>query len=181
MLRLWGLLLLAAGIMACAGTIPAAPTAPVRTGRGVHPGDLMHLVTPRGTISISFYEKLAPENCANVVDLTEFGFYDNNLFYEIAAGDLVKTGCPRGDGLGGPGYYVPDEIISSLTFDTPGMVAMSTDGPNTNGSQFFITLRPRPDLNGKYTIIGRVSSGLEIAGRLQPGDRIERVWIQGRY
>ena len=172
------LALLCAG---CAAGRREPVPAPVRTGRGIHAGDIVHLVTPRGTVDIMLHENQAPQNCANFVDLTEYGFYDGSRFYEIVPEELVKTGCPRGDGLGGPGYFIPDEIVPGLAFDRPGVVAMASDGPNTNGSQFFITLKPRPDLNGKYTIIGHVSNGFPALSRLQPGDRIERAWVQGRY
>jgi cyclophilin family peptidyl-prolyl cis-trans isomerase len=165
-------------VAACAVAPP--PSVPRHVGRGVHPGDIVHLVTGVGTIDITLYDKQAPENCASVVDLIAFGFYDGMLFYELSD-SWVKTGCPRNDGLGGPGYYVPDEIDPVLRFDRAGVVAMASDGPNTNGSQIFITRRPLPELDGKFTIIGQVSGGLTVLDRLQPAMRIERAWVQGRY
>jgi peptidyl-prolyl cis-trans isomerase B (cyclophilin B) len=151
-------------------------------------GNFMHiLVKDYGEIAIQLHEKEAPENVANIIKLTNDGFYNGLTFHRIIKGFVIQGGCPRGDGTGDPGYKLDDEISPNLKH-LKGTVAMANSGPNTNGSQFYICLEPLPQLNGRYTIIGQVVSGMEAVERIgdvKTGARdkpltpvvMEKVWI----
>jgi cyclophilin family peptidyl-prolyl cis-trans isomerase len=122
------------------------------------------------------------------VFLARSKFFDGVTFHRVLEGFMAQTGDPSGTGLGGPGYACNDEIDGSLVFDQPGVLAMANSGANTNGSQFFITFAPRPELYGKYTIFGRVASGQDVVGKITlrdpqnpsapGGDVIQSVTIQ---
>ena len=99
----------------------------------------------------------------NFVFLVEEGFYKGIIFHRVIPDFMIQGGDPTGTGSGGPGYRFEDEIDSSLVFDGAGILAMANAGPNTNGSQFFITTLPQPHLNGRHTIFGRVLQGQEVA------------------
>jgi cyclophilin family peptidyl-prolyl cis-trans isomerase len=128
------------------------------------------LQTEYGEVVIQLYADKVPMTVSNFIFLAENGWYENITFQRVLAGSLVQTGDPTGTGLGNPGYFIPDEINPALSFDRPGMVAMANAGPNTNGSQFFITLAPAPQWNGIYTIFGEVLSGLDVLAGLTPRD-----------
>jgi cyclophilin family peptidyl-prolyl cis-trans isomerase len=121
--------------------------------------------------------------------LARQGWYDNITFHRVIPELFAQTGDPSGTGKGNPGYYIITEIDPSLTFDKPGMVAMVNSGPDTGGSQFFITYAPTTQYNGQYTIFGEVLSGMEVLGQLTPrdaqpgtdtppGDKLLRVTIE---
>jgi peptidyl-prolyl cis-trans isomerase B (cyclophilin B) len=116
----------------------------------------------RGELLIQLYPDHAPLAVNNFIFLTQEGWFDGNPFHTIVPGAYVESGDPTGTGLGGPGYYFADEISDALTFDDAGILAMSSSGPNTNGSKFFITLAPLPELNNSRTIFGRVLDGLDL-------------------
>jgi len=176
--RSWLIVLVAGCVLwGCAGT----KTERDLVGRGVRVGDQVHLVTSRGTIVIALFANEIPENTANFADLVTFGFYEGHRFFEVVAGSFAKTGCPRGDGLSGPGYMLQDEFHPDLTFDRPGIVAMANGGPDANGSQFFITMRALPEFNNKYTIIGEVIDGADIVEQLTISDYIVSAWIKNDY
>jgi len=126
-----------------------------------------------GTITIQLLPEYAPVAVANFIYLAEAGWFDNMPIYAVSPGRLVETGDPSGTGFGGPGYSFPDEITPQLGFDQPGMVAMSSSGPDTNGSQFFISLAPLPELDGARTIFGRVTAGLDYLRNLPARDALE--------
>jgi cyclophilin family peptidyl-prolyl cis-trans isomerase len=128
------------------------------------------LRTEKGELTVALYARQAPVAVNSFVFLAREGWYDDNPFYQVLPGEAAYTGDPSGTGLGGPGYLFADEIHSDLKFDQPGMVALNNAGPNTNGSQFFITFAPLRHLDGQYTIFGRVTSGLGILSRLVPRD-----------
>jgi peptidyl-prolyl cis-trans isomerase A (cyclophilin A) len=135
------------------------------------------MITNQGEIEIELFADHAPDTVANFVGLAqgvrdwidpETGdkvkqkFYDGLIFHRVIPGFMIQGGDPLGNGTGGPGYRFGDEFDSSLTFSQPYMLAMANAGPNTNGSQFFITVAPTPHLNGKHTIFGKVITGQEV-------------------
>ncbi|KAI9804932.1 MAG: heme binding [Piccolia ochrophora] len=127
------------------------------------------LETTMGSISLELYHDHAPKTCKNFEGLTRRGYYDNCIFHRIIANFMLQTGDPTGTGRGGSSIYgekFEDEIHASLKHTGAGVLSMANSGPNTNGSQFFITLAPTPWLDGKHTIFGRVISGLRIVQRM---------------
>jgi peptidyl-prolyl cis-trans isomerase A (cyclophilin A) len=139
------------------------------------------IVTDFGTIVFELYEKQAPKTVKNFVDLAlgkkewidpktgkkvKKTFYDGLIFHRVIPNFMAQTGCPKGDGTGGPGYEFEDEFSDDLLFDRPGRVAMANRGPNTNGSQIFITVVPTPWLNKKHTIFGQVVRGLDVVEKI---------------
>ncbi len=128
---------------------------------------IAHIELDIGEVIVQLYPDYAPLAVNSFIFLAQDGWFDGNPFHRIVPDSFVETGDPTGTGLGGPGYYFPDEISEALTFDDPGMVAMSSSGPNTNGSQFFITLGPLPELNNSRTIFGRLIDGLDLFKGLQ--------------
>ncbi len=125
------------------------------------------LVTTKGDITIQLLRQDAPITVNNFVFLALHRFYNGVPFHRVIAGFMAQTGDPTGTGTGGPGYTFPDEISKHLHFDKSGVVAMANAGPNTNGSQFFITFGPTPWLDGHYNIFGQVVSGSSVLGKLQ--------------
>lgn len=149
------------------------------------------LETTQGNITLRLFADKTPNTVNNFVFLAGQGWYDNVPFHQVVPGSLVITGDPSGTGLGNPGYFIPDEILPTLKFDRAGQVAMFNVGPGSNGSQFFITLAPRPDFDGRYTIFGEVTAGLEVLNRFaprnfglnpdgQPAEMLLRVKIETR-
>lgn len=126
------------------------------------------LKTSRGDVTVKLFADKAPNTVNNFVFLAQNGWYDNVPFHQVVPGFLAQTGDPSGTGMGNPGYFIPDEIVPSLQFDRAGMLAMFNVGLGSNGSQFFITLGPQPDLNGRYTIFGEVIGGLDVLTGLAP-------------
>jgi peptidyl-prolyl cis-trans isomerase A (cyclophilin A) len=133
--------------------------------------------TTMGTIEVKLFEKEAPKTVGNFVGLAtgtipwknpktnqqeNRPFYDGLIFHRVIPRFMIQGGCPLGEGYGGPGYKFEDEFHPGLKFDRPGLLAMANSGPNTNGSQFFITEAPTPHLNGHHTIFGEVTSGMEV-------------------
>lgn len=135
------------------------------------------IVTNRGAIRLQLHDQETPETCANFEKLSKDGFYDGLKFHRVLPDFMVQTGCPQGTGTGGPGYNFQDEFHDSLKHDTPGVLSMANAGPNTNGSQFFITHVPTPWLDGKHSIFGRVLEGQNVVNAIQQGDVMEKVTI----
>jgi cyclophilin family peptidyl-prolyl cis-trans isomerase/HEAT repeat protein len=129
--------------------------------------------TSKGAIGVRLACRQAPLTCLNFLNLAEQGFYDGLIFHRVVADFVVQGGDPRGDGFGGPGYDIRDEI-NRLRYRR-GVVGMALAGPDTGGSQFFITLSEQPHLDGGYTAFGEVVSGDEVLDRIVPGDRIESL------
>lgn len=134
--------------------------------------------TARGPIRIELAPDKAPLTVANFVNLAKRGFYDGLDFHRVIADFMVQGGCPEGSGRGGPGYRFEDEIGNGLRHDR-GVLSMANAGPNTNGSQFFITHVPTPWLDGKHTVFGKVIEGMDVVDAVKQGDKIERVRIEG--
>ena len=133
--------------------------------------------TTRGPIKIELYDEQVPNTVANFVKLSEEGFYDGLTFHRVIADFMVQAGCPNGTGTGGPGYTFEDEFVSELRHDAPGVLSMANAGPNTNGSQFFITHVPTPWLDGKHSVFGRVLSGQDVVDSIAQGDVMNKVTI----
>ena len=132
--------------------------------------------TEKGNIQIELYPDKAPLAVNSFVFLARKGWFDGITFHRVITGFAAQAGDPSGTGKGNPGYFYNNEI-SNLLFDKPGMVGMANSGPDTNGSQFFITFAPAPHLDGSYTIFGRVISGLDVAENLTPRDPDQGVLL----
>jgi cyclophilin family peptidyl-prolyl cis-trans isomerase len=118
--------------------------------------------TSMGTFRAELFQDRAPNTTANFVSLSRKGFYDGLTFHRVIDGFMIQGGDPNGDGTGGPGYTIKDEFGPGLRHDSEGILSMANAGPNTGGSQFFITLAPTPWLDGKHAIFGRVIGGMEV-------------------
>ena len=133
--------------------------------------------TERGDIELALYPEHAPKTVNNFVFLAREGFYDGVTFHRVIDDFMIQGGDPTGTGRGGPGYRFEDEVKGNpLTHET-GVISMANAGPNTNGSQFFITHSPQPHLNGKHTVFGEVVSGQDVVDSIRQGDRMERVLV----
>jgi cyclophilin family peptidyl-prolyl cis-trans isomerase/protein-disulfide isomerase len=128
------------------------------------------LKTAKGDIVIQLFAERTPLTVNNFVFLAREGWYDHMTFHRVIPGFAAQTGDPSGTGYGGPGYFIPDEIVPDLQYNAAGWVGMANSGPDTNGSQFFITLGPTPELDGKYTLFGQVVTGLDVVQSLTPRD-----------
>ena len=131
------------------------------------------LETSKGKIVIELYNDKTPKTVENFVTLANKGFYNGVVFHRVIPGFMIQGGDPDGNGTGGPGYIFDDEIVSELHQDSAGIVSMANRGPDTNGSQFFITLAPAPWLDGKHTIFGRVVEGLDVVEQIGKVERDE--------
>lgn len=118
--------------------------------------------TSKGTFRIQLFTERAPLTAKNFIDLARKGFYDGQIFHRVIDGFMIQGGDPLGTGRGGPGYTIKDEFHPRLTHDGPGILSMANAGPNTGGSQFFITLDKTPWLDGKHAVFGKVTEGLEV-------------------
>ncbi|HVJ37632.1 MAG TPA: peptidylprolyl isomerase [Stenotrophomonas sp.] len=134
--------------------------------------------TTRGPIKVELFADKAPLTVANFVNLAKRGFYDGLSFHRVIADFMIQGGCPEGSGRGGPGYRFEDEANNGVSHDR-GVLSMANAGPNTNGSQFFITHVATPWLDGKHTVFGKVLSGLETVDSVAQGDVINKVTIEG--
>lgn len=131
--------------------------------------------THEGKIILDLDFKSAPNTVANFVDLANKGFYNGLLFHRVIPGFMIQGGDPEGTGKGGPGYTIDDEI-SKLKHEA-GVISMANRGPNTNGSQFFITHTPQHHLDGKHTVFGKVLEGQDVVCRIEPNDPILNITI----
>lgn len=128
--------------------------------------------TNHGTIEVELFQDRVPITAGNFVDLAEKGYYDGVIFHRVIEGFMIQGGDPTGTGRGGPGYQIDDEFDSSLKHDSEGILSMANSGPNTGGSQFFITLAATPWLDGKHAVFGKVISGMDVVraiGNVQTG------------
>ena len=156
---------------------PAPPTA--EDAKAVEGKPLeAHIETERGTIRIELLTDAAPRTVANFKNLADAGFYDGVTFHRVIADFMIQGGDPTATGRGGPGYRFDDEASAMrLEFDRPGLLAMANAGPNTNGSQFFITHEPTPWLNGRHAIFGKVLEGQDVVDAIQRGDEMISVEV----
>lgn len=132
--------------------------------------------TSMGTFKIELYNDLAPATVKNFTDLIKKNYYDGIIFHRVIDDFMIQGGCPQGSGMGGPGYSIKDEFGKGLKHDKPGKLSMANSGPNTGGSQFFITLAPCPWLDGKHAIFGHVSEGMDVVEKIGkvPTDSMDR-------
>ncbi|MBI3946612.1 MAG: peptidylprolyl isomerase [Armatimonadetes bacterium] len=135
------------------------------------------LETTRGAIELELRPEHAPKTVNNFVFLARKGFYDGTTFHRVIPNFMVQGGDPTGTGRGGPGYRFEDETRGNPLIHETGVISMANAGPDTNGSQFFITHSPQPHLNGKHTVFGKVTSGLEVVNAIRQGDHIRKVTI----
>jgi cyclophilin family peptidyl-prolyl cis-trans isomerase len=124
------------------------------------------LQTNLGTMRAEIFQDKAPTTAKNFLSLVNKGFYNGVTFHRVIPGFMIQGGDPKGNGTGGPGYTIPDEFHPSLKHDAPGIFSMANAGPNTGGSQFFITVAPAPWLNGKHAIFGKLISGQDVAEKI---------------
>lgn len=118
--------------------------------------------TNKGVFVAEMFEDKAPLTTKNFIELVEKGFYDGIIFHRVIDGFMIQGGDPTGNGMGGPGYKIKDEFGEGLKHDDEGILSMANAGPNTGGSQFFITLAPTPWLNGHHAIFGKVVEGMDV-------------------
>lgn len=137
--------------------------------------------TNKGTINLVLFNEKTPVTVANFVNLAQRGFYNGLTFHRVIPDFMVQGGCPSGTGTGGPGYRFEDEFNSELRHDKPGILSMANAGPNTNGSQFFITHVETPWLDGKHSVFGQVESQADqdVVNEIAGDDQIIKVTIEG--
>ena len=142
---------------------------------------LAQMKTSKGTIHLRLHPEHAPVTVANFVNLARRGFYDGLSFHRVIDDFMIQGGCPEGTGRGGPGYRFEDECSAELQHDGPGVLSMANAGPNTNGSQFFITHLETGWLDGKHTVFGRVVSAedQQVVNAVRGGDKIISVTVAG--
>lgn len=149
-----------------------------------------HVQTNMGSFSIELFEDKAPRTTKNFIDLAEKGFYDGVIFHRVIEGFMIQGGDPTGTGRGGPGYTISDEFHPELGHSEKGILSMANAGPDTGGSQFFITLDATGWLDGKHAVFGKVVEGMDVVESIGstatgPGDKpkenvvMEKVEIRG--
>src|SRR5690606_13286121 len=132
--------------------------------------------TNKGNFAVELFEDRAPITAGNFIDLVEKGFYDGVIFHRVIDGFMIQGGDPTGTGRGGPGYTIDDEFHPELRHDSEGILSMANAGPNTGGSQFFITLAPTPWLDDRHAVFGKVVEGMDVVRKIGkvPTDRGDR-------
>jgi peptidyl-prolyl cis-trans isomerase B (cyclophilin B) len=135
--------------------------------------------TNKGTIRLELFAEKTPKTVANFEKLAGEGFYDGLKFHRVIADFMIQTGCPQGTGTGGPGYKFADEFHPSLKHSGPGILSMANSGPNTNGSQFFITHIATPWLDGKHSVFGKVldDDSQAVVNGIRQGDKMTKVTV----
>ena len=122
--------------------------------------------TNMGNFKAELYNEKAPITVGNFIKLAKDGFYNGLIFHRVIPDFMIQGGCPHGTGRGGPGYKIKDEFGTGLKHDSPGILSMANAGPNTGGSQFFITVKPTPWLDGHHSIFGKVTEGYEVVEKI---------------
>lgn len=142
---------------------------------------IANLHTNKGTIKVKLFADKAPITVANFVNLAQLGYFNHLKFHRVIKGFVIQGGCPLGTGYGGPGYRFEDEFDPSLRHNKAGILSMANAGPNTNGSQFFITHGPTPHLDDAHSVFGEVvsSEDLDVVNAVEQGDMIESVTLEG--
>ena len=146
-----------------------------------------NFVTEKGTVKVRLFAEEAPETVNNFVSLARDGYFDGTTFHRVIPDFMAQGGDPTGTGMGGPGYTIPDEFHPELRHDRPGILSMANAGPDTGGSQFFITYVATPWLDDRHAVFGEVTGGIDVVGSIrerdpqrdrEPGDGIERIEIE---
>lgn len=135
------------------------------------------MTTNKGDIVIELYPQYAPKTVNNFVFLIGEGFYDGVTFHRVIDNFMIQGGDPTGTGRGGPGYRFEDELKGNPLKHETGVLSMANAGPNTNGSQFFITHSPQPHLDGRHTVFGKVTSGMNVVNNIRSGDKMTKVTV----
>jgi cyclophilin family peptidyl-prolyl cis-trans isomerase len=130
------------------------------------PGTYAKFETTLGNFTVELFEAQTPNTVGNFAKLAEKNFYDGVIFHRVIDGFMIQGGDPTGTGRGGPGYQFADEIHPQLKHSGEGILSMANAGPNTNGSQFFITLVPTPHLDGRHTVFGKVVEGIDVVKKI---------------
>lgn len=154
---------------------PAPPPMQVDTNRSYQ----ATIETNRGNIELELYTEHAPITVNNFVFLARDGFYDGVGFHRVIANFMIQGGDPTGTGRGGPGYRFEDECSGNPLRHERGVISMANAGPNTNGSQFFITHGPQPHLDGRHTVFGKVVAGMDVVDAIEQGDVMSAVRVAG--
>ena len=131
--------------------------------------------TVRGTMVLELYPEHAPKTVNNFVFLTNEEYYDGVVFHRVIDDFVIQGGDPTGTGRGGPGYRFEDELVGNPLIHETGWISMANAGPNTNGSQFFITHSPQPHLDGRHTVFGKVVEGTDVIYKIKQGDKMLKV------
>jgi cyclophilin family peptidyl-prolyl cis-trans isomerase len=148
-----------------------------RAAEATHaPAPIARIETERGVVELELFAGDAPITVHNFVTLTQRGYFDGQRFHRVVPNFVVQGGDPRGDGSGGPGYAIRDELNRHRYLR--GTLGMALSGPNTGGSQFFVTHSPQPHLDGGYTVFGQLIAGGDVLDRIVQGDRIVRVLLR---
>ncbi len=136
--------------------------------------------TNKGDINLDLYATKTPKTVSNFILLARSGYYDGLLFHRVIDNFMIQGGCPDGNGRGNPGYFIDDEFDASLKHSDPGILSMANAGPNTNGSQFFITHKATPWLDGKHSVFGKVKSDADMAvvNKIKGNDVIKGITIK---
>jgi peptidyl-prolyl cis-trans isomerase B (cyclophilin B) len=136
------------------------------------------MTTNKGVIKLELFADKTPKTVENFEKLAGQGFYDGLKFHRVIDNFMIQGGCPKGTGSGGPGYQFADEFHATLKHDKPGILSMANAGPNTNGSQFFITHVATPWLDGKHSVFGQVmGDGQKVVNSIRQGDKIESLVV----
>jgi peptidyl-prolyl cis-trans isomerase A (cyclophilin A) len=130
--------------------------------------------TTKGTFKIELFEDKVPITTENFIKLTNDGFYNGLIFHRVIPNFMIQGGCPEGTGRGGPGYTIKDEFHPDLKHNDKGILSMANAGPNTGGSQFFITVTPTPWLDGHHSVFGKIIDGMEVIDAISKVDRDRR-------
>lgn len=133
--------------------------------------------TSKGELSITMYANDTQVTCASFLNLASKGFYNGLKFHRVIPDFMIQGGDPTGSGMGGPGYKFECECKPHLKHDRSGILSMANAGPNTNGSQFFVTHVPTPHLDGKHTVFGAVTEGMDVVNNITGGDTIDSITI----
>ena len=133
--------------------------------------------TSKGTIRLELFEDKTPKTVGNFETLCGEEYYDGLKFHRVIPDFMIQGGCPDGTGAGGPGYKFEDEFDSELRHDAPGVLSMANAGPNTNGSQFFITHVPCPHLDDRHSVFGKVLEGQDVVDAIEQGDTMDSVRV----
>jgi peptidyl-prolyl cis-trans isomerase B (cyclophilin B) len=151
-----------------------APEMQIDTSKGYR----VKMETNRGVIDLQLSPQHAPKTVNNFVFLAGEGFYDGVTFHRVIDDFVIQGGDPTGTGTGGPGYVFEDEVEENPLKHEKGVISMANAGPNTNGSQFFITHSSQPHLDGKHTVFGKVTQGQEVVDAIREGDRMVKVTVR---
>ncbi len=153
---------------------PSPPEMQVETNRSYR----VTVETDKGDIEMELFPQHAPKTVNNFVFLAQEGFYDGVVFHRVIADFMIQGGDPTGSGRGGPGYRFEDELKGNPLRHERGSLSMANAGPNTNGSQFFITHRPQPHLDGRHTVFGKVTQGQDVVDAIEQGDAMLKVTVR---